>query len=105
MIEGMQVQLTTEQVAEILRERIRAYTEKADWYANQAEEWKKINAEVDVHEKPQTAAHMEEKAQAGREVVKYTKFLLEHLIPDQTYRLGLEDLRTIGVLTGYSRYL
>lgn len=105
MIEGMQVQLTSEQVAEILRERIRTYTEKADWYADQAKKWLAVNAEVDVHEKPERAVHLEEKAQTGREVVKYAKFLLEHLIPDQTYRLGLEDLRTLGVLTNYNRYL
>lgn len=104
MINGLQVDVKSAELKSIIKSRIEYHTEKAEAYSKQALKLKQtiMNIEEDVsHGKvsngQDVSQGMEGKAREHKDKAIHFQFLLDHVILDDVYRLGPQDLQLLGI--------
>ncbi len=104
MIVGLQVDVKSEELVKILEERRKHHEDKKAVYETQAAELKKVikNIEEDMRVGKVSggtpADNLEHKAREHGEKAGYYKFMIDHVIQNDTYRLGQEDLARLGIV-------
>ena len=105
MIEGLKIDVKSAELKKILEERYGYHVEKSKTYSAAAQNLlasvKGIEEDMSVgkvsHANP--AQNLENQARTHHESSNYYKFMLEHVVQDDTYRLGQDDLRRLGIAT------
>ncbi len=105
MIVGLQVDVKSEELVTILEERKRHHESKKAAYESQAAELTRVikNIEEDmqtgkVSSGMTPAGSMEQKAREHGEKAQYYKFMIEHVVQNDVYRLGQDDLARLGIV-------
>ena len=107
MIEGLQVDVKSAELKKILEERLDYHANKAKTYAKAAADLrqsvKAIEDDMSVGKVSgaNPAQNLEQQAKTHTDSVNYYTFMLDHVITDDIYRLGQEDLRRLGVTVQY----
>jgi len=103
MIEGLHYDVPSDKICELLSKRAVQCDQKSMLFREQGEAQKALSAKL-VGLEPDTPKHSGDqsenlltKAMEYQERAKMYRFLIEHLVKD-TYRLGHEDLRFLGVI-------
>lgn len=103
MISGLQVDVKSAELKKILEERLVYHEEKWTILTREAEKLRASlkNVEEDmVVSKVSTgdvSQNLESKAREHRDKATYFKFMIDHVIQDDIYRLGQEDLVRLGI--------
>src|SRR5262245_7135111 len=100
MINGIQLDFTTDQLRQHVQDR-RAYHEaKAEWYANQIEGLRGGGV------RPESVSNdpihsLEGTLQRHRQNAALFQVIADHLVPNETYRLSQGDLNTLELVSRY----
>ncbi len=103
MIEGLQIDVKSAELKSILQDRHKHHEEKAKGYRNQAAELRKVMKDIEedrAHSKVSSATpaeQMDRKASEHANKAVYFKFMIDHVVQDDTYRLKQEDLLRLGI--------
>lgn len=107
MIAGLQVDVKSAELKKILEERLDYHVEKAKTYTTAATNLRKSMKDIEEDmsvgkvSSGNPAANLEQQAKTHTDSSHYYKFMLEHVIQDDVYRLGQDDLRRLGVSAQY----
>ena len=107
MIQGLQVDVKSDELKAIIEERFKHHTDRSEVYAKKAEELKKSIAGLEEDlavskvSNGSAADGLEGKSREHKDKATYYKFLLDHVIQNDVYRLGQEDLKRLGISTHY----
>lgn len=93
MIEGLQIDVPTAELKEILDRLVKKHTDKADRYQARAAEMKEHG--------DSTVESFERREHEYRSLASEFRFMGEHLVPGETYRLKAEDLRRLEIVGRY----
>lgn len=100
MIEGLKIDVTSEELKAHLDERVKYHREKADWYASQIDALRSGGLEHGRGSNDPLAS-LDISLKAHRDKVSYFGFLAQHLVIGETYRLSQDDLAAIEVASRY----
>lgn len=107
MIQGLQVDVKSDELKSIIEERFKHHTERSEVYAKKAEELKKTIAGLEEDllvgkvSNGTASDSLETKAREHKDKATYFKFMLDHVIQNDVYRLAQEDLKRLGISTHY----
>lgn len=99
----MQVDVSSDELLKILKERKKHHDDKSAAYSKQAGELTKvisaIEEDMDIGKVSNgtPAESMERKAREHSEKARYYEFMIDHVIKNDTYRLSQEDLVRLGI--------
>lgn len=99
MITGICIDVSAQELKEHLAERVDYHDKKASWYKTQAQALSKGGAATGMSNDP--VRSLEDSEQRHCEKAAYFKFMEQHIVKNETYRLSQEDL---GQLELASRY-
>ena len=100
MIEGLKIELTTDQIWEHLKERQAHHEDRANWYRSRVEELDKgLKDEPNVTNNPVLSMRASLRQHTDR--AAYFFVLSEHLIANETYRLDESDLARLEFMSRY----
>lgn len=104
MIEGLQIDVSSTELREMLLGRLEHHKKKIEAYESQekqlAELEKKLADDAEQVSKVSNAGPLTSVQQAlkkHRDQVIYYRFMAEHVVPNETYRLTDADLVRLGV--------
>lgn len=107
MINGLQVDVKSDELSKILQERMKHHEDKSHVYEVKAAELAKTIKDI---EEDMTvgkvsggtpAENLVAKSREHREKASYYKFMIDHVIQNDVYRLGQEDLQRLGITTRF----
>lgn len=106
MIVGLHADVKGEELKSMLEGRFRFHTDKVAAYEAQLEKMKEVDkalsAEAESISKTSTASPMESiqrAIQKHRDQTVYYKFMAEHIVTTEVYRLDREELISLGIAT------
>lgn len=107
MIEGVKIQITTEELHSHILKKIDYHKEKHLFYKNQAEGLEK-GVEEDPHGSGSNLSNysnnpldsLKNSAKKHQQRVDYFRFIADHLVPKETYELTENDLIKLEVISG-----
>jgi hypothetical protein len=99
MITGLCVDISAKELREQLASRARHHEKKAKWYKGQAAALTRGGAATGVSNDP--VRSLEESEKQHREKAAYFRFMEQHLVKNETYRLSQEDLGRIELASRY----
>lgn len=96
MIEGLRIDVSSEEMKKILKDRVSYHSEKAEMYGSQV---KALEGEptVDMTADPKKA--LRDRLRHHQRKWEFFNFLAEHVIPNETYRLSEIDLTRLEILS------
>lgn len=107
MIQGLQVDVKSAELKSILQERLKYHEDKSVALAKEAEKLRKVitNIEEDMTvgkvSSGDVSQNLDSKAKEHKDKASYYKFMIDHVIQDDVYRLGQEDLGRLGIATRF----
>jgi hypothetical protein len=108
MVEGLQIDVPSEELKRIVAERAEHHATKAATYEAKAKDLqasiKDIEDDLEFGKTSMgatPAASLLNKAREHKDKAIHFKFILEHVIQNDTYRLGQNDLRLLGIATAH----
>jgi hypothetical protein len=110
MVEGLQVDVSSVELKQIMRDRLDHHTRKAEAYFLQAQQLERSIAGIeDDLELGKVSGgtpigRLRDKSREHRERESYFRFMIEHVVKDETYRLGRDDLMILGIQARWSDY-
>lgn len=107
MIEGIKIQITTEELHAHILKKINHHKEKHLFYKNQADSLEK-GVEADSHGSGSNLSNMSNNpldslrnsAKKHQQRVEYFRFIADHLVPKETYELTENDLTKLEIISG-----
>jgi hypothetical protein len=101
MIEGIKIQMTTEQLRDHVAERADFHANKAEWYRKNADNLRDggLKAEANISNDPTSS--LERSCESHRERATFFRIIAVNLIPDETYRLSESDLARLELFSRY----
>jgi len=101
MIEGLKIDLSSDELMKHLAKRADHHKERATWYQSRAKELNAaIPAETNVTGDP--VQNLRQHAETHKRRHTFFRLLADHIIPNETYRLTEGDLANLEF---YSRYI
>jgi hypothetical protein len=88
MIEGIRIELNTDELCKHLLGRVKFHHDKGQWYANHAQELKDAGSEGKSND---PAASLRQSANTHADREAFFQFIADHLIPNEVYRLSESD--------------
>lgn len=112
MIEGLQLDVTANELTERLEGRIAHHRSRATAYEAQLGKLAEVQTDGDDDDDPirrfrdgSPREGLERKLRTHRDRATYLTFLRDHIVPKETYRLDEDDLETLEIapshLTGW----
>jgi hypothetical protein len=99
VIEGIAVQLKSQELKEHLVKRIAHHSSRAKFYRVEEEKFEKEAKDAEIRQGQNTMVNthkaMCDSASQHERAAVYFQFLVDHLIPDEVYRLDTKDLSII----------
>ena len=99
MIDGLCIDVSSKELKEHLAQRARHHAKKAEWYQAQAATLSEGGARTDMSNDP--VRSLEQSKLLHTEKAAYFKFMEEHIIKNETYRLSQDDLSQIELSSRY----
>jgi hypothetical protein len=99
MITGLCIDVSARELREHLAARADHHEEKAKWYETQAAALSQGGAATGMSNDP--VRSLEESEQRHREKAAYFRFMEQHLVDNETYRLSQDDLAQIELSSRY----
>lgn len=105
-IQGLQIDVKSDELVKILKDRLRHHEEKSKVYKSQAarlkETMESIDEDLDIRKvsNGDPVHTLEDKFREHQDKMAYFQFMLDHVIQNDTYRLGQEDLHKLGISAG-----
>jgi len=100
MIQGLLIELKTDELKQHIVGRADYHKKKAEWYEAQIKNLKQGGLE-ETHASNDPVSSLERSHHDHREKYGYFMFMAEHLIPDETYRLTEHDLSKLEFVSRY----
>ena len=102
MISGLQVDVQSDELKKIIQSRIDYHTERAALYGSKADEIRKSLEGVEEKtigkvSNGSPTQNLEEKAREHTDKLVHFKFMLDHVIVNDVYRLTQTDLQLLGI--------
>lgn len=109
MISGLQVDVTSDELKKIIQSRIEYHTERAGLYESKAEEIRKTLAGVEDKTVGKVSGgsptqNLDDKAREHTDKLVHFRFMIDHVIRDDIYRLNQQDLALLGIASGRFGY-
>lgn len=107
MIEGLKVDVKSDELVKILTERMQHHADRSAAYEKKSQELKAtlsgLEEELSVGKVSNRSAAdtLDNKAGEHKNKYVYYKFMLDHVIQNDVYRLGQDDLERLGVSIRY----
>jgi hypothetical protein len=106
MVNGLQVDVQSSELKKIIQSRIDYHTERAALYEAKANEIRKSLEGVEENtigkvSNGSPTQNLDDKAREHKDKLVHFKFMLEHVIVDDVYRLSQSDLQLLGIATRY----
>ena len=100
MIEGLKIDVPSDELIEHLKERADYHTEKSKFYTGQVEALRQGGVGASpVSNDPVTS--LESSAKSHQDRAAFFNFLDEHVVLDETYRLSEQDLTRLEIVSRY----
>jgi hypothetical protein len=100
MIDGLIIQVSSAEIEEHLRERASHHQERRMFYERQVASLKEGGLRAQrVSNDP--VGSLQESAHRHGEREAFLRFMAEHIVPDETYRLSEQDLIRIEIVSRY----
>jgi hypothetical protein len=99
MITGLCIDVSAKELRKHLAARAGHHERKAKWYKGQAAALTKGGAATGMSNDP--VRSLEESEQRHREKAAYFRFMEQHIVENETYRLSQEDLGQIELASRY----
>jgi hypothetical protein len=99
MITGLCMDVSAKELREHLAARADHHDEKSKWYGTQAEALRNGGAATGMSNDP--VRSLEESDYRHREKAAYFRFMEQHIVDKETYRLSQEDLGQIELSSRY----
>lgn len=103
MIEGIKIDMTTDELRKHVEERAAFHGKKADWYASRAADLQGGIAEhgnLSNHSNDPVSS-LVNSSKTHQERATFFKVIADHLVPDETYRLSQQDLAQLELFSRY----
>lgn len=102
MIQGLQVDVQSDELKKIIKSRIDYHTERAALYESKAEEIRKSLEGVEEKTIGKVSGgtptqNLEDKAREHKDKLVHFQFMLDHVILNDVYRLSQQDLQLLGI--------
>jgi len=102
MVNGLQFDVQSEELKKIVQSRLDYHNEKAQVYETKAASLKDALNGVDEETRGKVSngspvGQLEDKAREHRNKAIHFKFMLDHVIVNDTYRLSQNDLHLLGI--------
>jgi hypothetical protein len=103
MIEGIKIELTSDELRSHVQSRVDFHRAKCDFYAKQAASLRAGQEEnaATYNASNNPVASLQQSEASHRERATYFKILADHLIPGETYRLSDTDLTRLELFSRY----
>ena len=108
MIQGLQLDISAEELIERLDARIAHHRSRAAFYEAQLGKLAEVETAADDEDDPiQSLRHgsprdgLERKLRDHRDRAAFLTFLRDHIVPKETYRLEERDLRTLEIVPSH----
>jgi hypothetical protein len=100
VIEGVRIELSSEELRQTFVDRASWHYERAMFYEDQVDSLRRggVNASGVTND---PVSSLENSARQHKDRQAYFTFLAAHLIPDETYRLSEQDLTRLELLARY----
>ncbi len=109
MITGLHIELSSEELKQHIQERADHHKKRAEWYSQQAaqlqegQEPRQPDPDEDHHSRSYDPLQgLLTKVNEHRYKMVFFRFLADHIIPNEKYRLSESDLARLEI---FSRYL
>jgi hypothetical protein len=99
MINGLCIDVSAKELKAHLAARADHHEQKADWYKTQAATLSEGGVSTGMSNDP--VRSLEQSAQQHREKAAYFRFMEQHIIENETYRLSQDDLSQIELSSRY----
>lgn len=103
MVQGLQIEVTSEKLKAIMAERVTYHLQKAEAYEAQAtklrETMKNIEEDMELGKTSNgdPSQSMESKAREHKDKANHFQFMVDHVILNDMYRLGQQDMQMLGI--------
>jgi hypothetical protein len=105
MIDGLRLDVSADEIVKLLEQRISEHRENAEADEDNAKKLDALKRPDDLEdeiwvEDSTATSRLRRRAQRGRNRIEALKFMRDHVIRGETYRLTNEDLQTLEILEG-----
>jgi hypothetical protein len=101
MIEGLKLDISSEELKNHLSKKIAHHKERERFYAEQVASLTKGGVQPTNYSGGDPVRALKEKEERHTSRAELLTFLRDHLIPDQTYRLTEQDLVSIEIVSRF----
>ena len=100
MIEGIKIQLKTEELQHHLSDKVKYHMDKNIFYEDQVETLKSggVKSEAVTND---PVSSLEQSAKKHKGKAEYFQFIVDHLIANETYQLSETDLTKLEIISYY----
>jgi len=102
MIEGINVDVESKELKELILERAVVHKSKVLAYSKQVSDLEASGIGEDAGLSGDPVNGLKNKVKSHKEKAAYFQFLADHIVPDETYRLSMHDLSNIEL---FNRWL
>ena len=105
MIDGLRLDVSADEIVKLLEQRITEHRENADADEDNAKKLDALKRPDDLEDEiwvddSTATSRLRRRAQRERNRTEALKFMRDHVIRGETYRLTNEDLQTLEILDG-----
>ena len=107
MIQGLYIDVSSDEIRTMLQDRLKYHQGKTSFYKEQLAKMQQIDKalgeEARTIGKTSSASpteSLESSVRKHENMTLYYKFMSEHVVPNETYRLGDGELQRLGILAG-----
>lgn len=104
MITGLHVDVKSEELKSLLEARLKYHSERIEFYESQLKKMKEVDAamaseaaEFSKVSNRSPVESMEQAIKKHRDQTVYYKFMAEHVVANEIYRLAESDLMRLGI--------
>lgn len=105
MIKGMQLHINSDEMKKILEERRDFHLKKTTFYEKNLKEFTQVEESGVFDNFSNSSVHptetLKDKVKKHKGKSEYFQFLVDHVVPSETYELSESDLTHLGIITYY----
>lgn len=100
MIEGLKIDVSSTELEEHLSKRVEYHTERAEFYGLQVQNLKAGGVGI-LAQSNDPVSSLEGSEKSHQDKAAFYRFMKDHVIPDETYRLTEQDLVRLEIVSRY----
>ena len=99
MIEGVKLNISSDELKKKILERVEYHRQKFEFYSKKVEELEPVKGEMESSSNAFT--DLKNKADNHQARMEFFQFLADHIIPKEIYRLQTQDLTNLEFISRY----